>query len=54
VLRGRLVTAEAAGATAVHRLYWSAVGDQHLARRRAKLTRRQHTQPPDLNGDPRP
>ena len=44
------------GATAVHRFYWSALGDQLRARRRDKLTRRrQHTQPPDPpNGDPRP
>ncbi len=36
------------GATAVHRVYWSALGDQHRERRRAKIARRQHAEPPDL------
>jgi hypothetical protein len=37
------------GATAVHRFYWSALGDQHQERRRARAERRrQHTGPPDL------
>ena len=37
------------GATAVHRFYWSALGDQHAERRRARAERRrQHTGPPDL------
>ena len=36
------------GATAVHRFYWSALGDQHRERRRAKIARRQHAEPPDL------
>jgi hypothetical protein len=37
------------GATAVHRFYWSALGDQHHERRRARAERRrQHTGPPDL------
>jgi hypothetical protein len=36
------------GATAVHRLYWSALGDQHRERLRARADRhRQHTGPPD-------
>ncbi len=36
------------GATAVHRFYWSALGDQHRERRRAKLARRrQHAGPPE-------
>ena len=37
------------GATAVHRFYWSALGDQLHERRRAKITRRrQPAEPPDL------
>ena len=37
------------GATAVHRFYWSALGDQLHERRRAKIARRrQHAGPPDL------
>jgi hypothetical protein len=37
------------GATTVHRFYWSALGDQHQERRRARAERRrQHTGPPDL------
>jgi len=37
------------GATAVHRFYWSALGDQHHERLRARAERRrQHTGPPDL------
>lgn len=37
------------GATAVHRLYWSALGDQHRERLRARADRRrQHAEPPDL------
>jgi hypothetical protein len=37
------------GATAVHRFYWSALGDQHAERRRARAERRrQHTRAPDL------
>ena len=36
------------GATAVHRFYWTALGDQHQERRRAKIARRQHAAPPDL------
>ncbi|SRR6266851_7215977 len=37
------------GATAVHRFYWSALGDQHHERRRAKIARRrQPAEPPDL------
>lgn len=36
------------GATAVHRFYWSALGDQLRERRRDKpAQRRQHTQPPE-------
>jgi hypothetical protein len=36
------------GATAVHRFYWSALGDQHRERRRAKLARhRQDAGPPN-------
>ena len=36
------------GATAVHRFYWSALGDQHQERRRARLARRrQHAGPPE-------
>lgn len=35
------------GATAVHRLYWSALGGQLHQRRRDKIARRRHeTQPP--------
>ena len=37
------------GATTVHRFYWSALGDHHQARLRARAERRrQHTGPPDL------
>ena len=37
------------GATAVHRFYWSALGDHHQARLRARADRRrQHATPPDL------
>ena len=37
------------GATAVHRFYWSALGDQLRQRRRADIERRrQHAEPPDL------
>jgi hypothetical protein len=37
------------GATAVHRFYWSALGDQHHERLRARAERhRQHAEPPDL------
>jgi hypothetical protein len=43
------------GATAVHRLYWSARGDQHMARRRRATTKRLRAsyqnlldEPPDL------
>jgi hypothetical protein len=37
------------GATAVHRFYWSALGDQHQERRCARAERRrQHTGAPDL------
>jgi hypothetical protein len=37
------------GATAVHRFYWSALGDQHRERLRARAERlRQHAGPPDL------
>ena len=36
------------GATAVHRFYWSALGDQHHERRRARAERRrQHARPPE-------
>ena len=34
------------GATAVHRLYWSALGDQHRQRRRADPGQRRHTPKP--------
>ena len=37
------------GATTVHRFYWSALGDHHQARLRARADRRrQHVTPPDL------
>jgi hypothetical protein len=37
------------GATAVHRFWWSALGDQLRERRRAELARRrQHAESPDL------
>lgn len=43
------------GATAVHRFYWSALGDQHHQRRRDKLARhRQHADPPTFEGNPPP
>ncbi len=36
------------GATAVHRFYWTALGDQHQERRRARAERRrQHAGPPE-------
>jgi hypothetical protein len=37
------------GAATVHRFYWSALGDHHQARLRARADRRrQHVTPPDL------
>ena len=37
------------GSTAVHRFYWSVLGDQLRERRRAKIARRrQQAEPPDL------
>jgi hypothetical protein len=34
------------GATAVHRLYWSALGGQLYERRRERIARRRHQPPP--------
>jgi len=43
------------GATAVHRFYWSALGDQLHQRRREKLARRrQQAEPPNFEGNPPP
>jgi DnaJ-class molecular chaperone len=38
------------GATAVHRFYWSVLGDRQLERRRAELDRRRRdAEPPDYD-----